>query len=184
VYRFTLRDGMLASEPVGTFTQFPFRLAWAVTIHKSQGKTFERIVIDLDRGTFAPGQMYVALSRCTAFEGILLKTPIRKSHIRVDHRISAFMTGHRYRRSEAELSLAGKVELIRRAMAERRELALTYLKANDTQSRRIVVPLAVGTQEYRGKAFPGLKAFCTWAQEERMFRVDRILRMEMLPLRE
>ena len=184
VYRFTLQDGMLASEPVGTFTQFPFRLAWAVTIHKSQGKTFERIVIDLDRGTFAPGQMYVALSRCTAFEGIVLRTPIRKSHIRVDHRISAFMTGYRYRRSEAELSLEGKVELIRRAMAERRELALTYLKANDTQSRRIVIPLAVGTQEYRGKEFPGLKAFCTWAQEERMFRVDRILRMEMLPLRE
>ena len=77
--------------------------------------------------------------------------------------------------------LEGKVALIRRAMAEGRELALTYLKANDTQSRRIVLPLAVGTQEYRGKAFPGLKAFCTWAQEERMFRVDRILRMEMLP---
>jgi ATP-dependent DNA helicase PIF1 len=174
---------MLASEPVGTFTQFPFRLAWAVTIHKSQGKTFERIVIDLDRGTFAPGQMYVALSRCTAFEGIVLKTPLRKSHIRVDHRVSAFMTGHRYRRSEAELSLAGKMALLRRALEERRELELTYLKANDTQSRRIVIPLAVGTQEYRGKEFPGLKAFCTWAQEERMFRVDRILRMEMLPSR-
>jgi ATP-dependent exoDNAse (exonuclease V) alpha subunit len=67
IYRFFLKDGALASEVVGTFTQYPLRLAFAVTIHKSQGKTFEKAVIDVGRGTFAHGQMYVALSRLAGF---------------------------------------------------------------------------------------------------------------------
>ena len=71
VIRFVLQAGELSSEPVGRFTQLPFRLAWAVTIHKSQGKTFDNVVIDLERGAFAAGQTYVALSRCTSFEGIV-----------------------------------------------------------------------------------------------------------------
>ena len=62
VYRFVLEGGQIVSMPVGTFTQYPFRLAWAITIHKSQGKTFDHVMIDLDRGTFVSGQMYVALS--------------------------------------------------------------------------------------------------------------------------
>ncbi|MGE4349292.1 MAG: ATP-dependent RecD-like DNA helicase [Candidatus Berkiella sp.] len=88
VYRFSLADNKIISEPVGTFTQFPVRLAWAITIHKSQGKTFEKVVIDLGRGTFVPGQLYVALSRCTTLEGIVLKQPIQKRHIDTDPRIA------------------------------------------------------------------------------------------------
>jgi ATP-dependent exoDNAse (exonuclease V) alpha subunit len=84
IYRFDLEDGTLRSEIVGTFTQFPLMLAWAITIHKSQGKTFEKVVIDIGRGTFAHGQMYVALSRCTALDGIILKRPILKKHIWMD----------------------------------------------------------------------------------------------------
>lgn len=178
VYRFALEGGMIVSEPVGTFTQFPFRLAWAVTIHKSQGKTFDRVVIDLDRGTFVAGQMYVALSRCTSFEGIVLKTQIRKNHIRTDFRIFDFLTGYQYRKSEAELSLDGKMELIRKAIKEKARLSMTYLKANDTKSERTVIPITVGTASYQGKEYPGMKAFCTKAGEERMFRVDRILKVE------
>lgn len=87
VFRFTLADNKIISEPAGTFTQFPIRLAWAVTIHKSQGKTFNKVVIDLGRGTFVPGQLYVALSRCTTFEGIILKQPIQRRHINTDPRI-------------------------------------------------------------------------------------------------
>ncbi len=75
------------TEPVGSFTQYPLRLAWAVTIHKSQGKTFDRVVIDLGRGAFAHGQTYVALSRCRTFEGILLKQKIKPQDVMLDERI-------------------------------------------------------------------------------------------------
>ena len=78
------------TEIAGSFTQFPIRLAWAVTIHKSQGKTFEKVIIDIGRGTFAHGQIYVALSRCTSFEGIVLKKPIQKRHIWMDYKITNF----------------------------------------------------------------------------------------------
>ena len=69
---------------IGTFNQFPLKLAWAITIHKSQGKTFDRVTIDLGRGAFDFGQTYVALSRCRTREGIFLKKPITPRDIIVD----------------------------------------------------------------------------------------------------
>ena len=104
VYKFSLKDGAIVSEPIGSFTQYPFRLAWAVTIHKSQGKTFDRVVIDLGYGTFASGQTYVALSRCTSFEGMRLKVPIKKKHILTDPRICKFLTNHAYKKAAKNLS--------------------------------------------------------------------------------
>jgi len=178
LYRFKLEDGVIVSEAIGAFRQFPCRLAWAVTIHKSQGKTFEKVVIDFDRGTFTAGQVYVALSRCTSFEGIVLKTRVKKHHIRTDYRIFDFLTGYHYRRSEMTLPLESKIALIKNAIDERAKLNLTYLKANDTKSERVVIPLSVGPETYMGRTFPGMKAFCTKTQEERMFRVDRILRIQ------
>ncbi len=77
-------------EVVGTFTQFPLKLAWAVTIHKSQGKTFDKVVIDMGRGAFEHGQTYVALSRCRTLEGIVLKRPLRPQDILLDERIVEF----------------------------------------------------------------------------------------------
>lgn len=81
----------IVSEVVGSFTQYPLRLAWAVTIHKAQGKTFEAVVLDLGRGTFAPGQAYVALSRCRSLEGLVLRTPLKLEHVLVDPRAQAFL---------------------------------------------------------------------------------------------
>lgn len=77
-------------EIIGKFTQFPIKLAWAITIHKSQGKTFDKVVIDIGKGTFAPGQLYVALSRCTSFEGIVLKQKIQHKDIIIDPKILNF----------------------------------------------------------------------------------------------
>ncbi len=93
MYKFSFNEDTqaLESTSVGSFTQFPLRLAWAVTIHKGQGKTFSKIIIDIGTGTFAHGQIYVALSRCTTLEGIVLKRPISKRHIFMDERIVNFM---------------------------------------------------------------------------------------------
>lgn len=178
VIRFALQAGEITSEPVGRFTQLPFRLAWAVTIHKSQGKTFDNVVIDLERGAFAAGQTYVALSRCTSFEGIVLRRPVKRSSIRADWRIQRFLTGYRYRESEQALPASEKAALIQRAIAEGAEIEMTYLKADDTMSERQVVPLSVGQQSFQGKRFLGMRAFCRMRGEERMFRVDRILALE------
>jgi len=88
-YKMTGEGGKneLGTDVVGSFKQYPLRLAWAVTIHKSQGKTFDKVVIDLGRGAFAHGQTYVALSRCRTFEGILLKQKIRPKDVMLDERI-------------------------------------------------------------------------------------------------
>lgn len=95
MFRFYFNEDtrQLESESVGSFMQYPLKLAWAVTIHKSQGKTFSRVVLDIGQGAFAHGQTYVALSRCTSLEGIVLLRPIQKRDIIVDQKIVTFMEG-------------------------------------------------------------------------------------------
>lgn len=90
-YTFNEQTGQIETEPTGSFTQYPLKLAWAVTIHKAQGKTFDRVVIDVGRGTFAHGQLYVALSRCKSLEGIILKQPVETRHVIVDKRVSEYL---------------------------------------------------------------------------------------------
>ncbi|MBI2590459.1 MAG: AAA family ATPase [Candidatus Blackburnbacteria bacterium] len=104
-FSFDQKKNSLVSKTAGTFTQYPIRLAWAVTIHKSQGKTFDNIIIDIGNGTFVHGQLYVALSRCTSLEGIVLKQPVAKKHIFMDWRIVKFVTGFQYQKSESMLPL-------------------------------------------------------------------------------
>jgi hypothetical protein len=79
----------IKEEMIGAFSQIPLRLAWAITIHKSQGLTFERAIIDAE-ASFAHGQTYVALSRCTSLDGLVLKTPITSSSIINDNTVSIF----------------------------------------------------------------------------------------------
>lgn len=167
----------LGSAAAGTFTQYPVRLAWAITIHKSQGKTFDNAVIDIGRGTFAPGQLYVALSRCRTFDGLHLKKQIKKSNIWLDWRVVKFLTGYQYERSERQSPLETKVELLRKAIEDGSHLEITYLKPDDSKSKRVIKPGSVQEMEYMGVKFLGLKAYCLQRQADRNFRVDRILEM-------
>jgi len=80
-------EGEIESEVTGTFEQYPLSLAWAMTIHKSQGMTFDQIIIDMGHGAFDYGQTYVALSRCTHLEGVFLKRPLRPADIQTDDQI-------------------------------------------------------------------------------------------------
>lgn len=89
-YSYDDHEKQIVHEVLGEFKQMPLKLAWAITIHKSQGLTFERVHVDLGRGAFAGGQVYVALSRCTTFEGLTLKNRIRPSDIFVHQRIKEY----------------------------------------------------------------------------------------------
>lgn len=178
IFRFFIEDGKLCTEPIGSFRQYPLMLAWAVTIHKSQGKTFEKVIIDIGKGSFAHGQTYVALSRCTTLDGIILKKPILKKHIWSDYRIPNFLTRYQYDRSEASFPVDEKMALIKQAIESGDLLEIVYLKPNDEKSQRTVRPLAVGEMQYCGKSYPGMRAFCTLKKAERTFRVDRILEIK------
>jgi ATP-dependent exoDNAse (exonuclease V) alpha subunit len=170
--------GSLESETVGTFTQYPIRLAWAVTIHKGQGKTFDRVIIDIGKGAFAHGQVYVALSRCTSLEGIVLRKPIEKRHIFMDWKISKFLTKYHYDQSEKRMPMEEKVAMIEGAIKNKSKLMIVYLKSNDQKSTRIILPKKVGQMEYMEKTYTGMEAFCFSKQGDRVFRVDRILEMK------
>ncbi len=98
---FDERTQRMESEVVGSFTQYPLRLAWAVTIHKAQGKTFDYVLIDFGRGTFAPGQAYVACSRCRSLAGLVFCTPLKSEYVMIDPRVQAFFEGA-VRQSETE----------------------------------------------------------------------------------
>lgn len=169
------KENSILSEPVGSFLQYPLRLAWAVTIHKSQGKTFDRVIIDIGSGTFSHGQMYVALSRCTTLDGIVLKQKIQKKHIMMDFRVVNFVTRFQYAQAEKKCSTNDKICIFEEAIKSKKHLEILYLKTKDEKSRRIILPLYVGHLSYNGKTFLGLKAFCTTKKEERTFRLDRIL---------
>ncbi len=178
IFRFFAEQGQLQSEVVGRFRQYPLILAWALTIHKSQGKTLDKVIIDIGRGTFSYGQVYVALSRCTTLEGIVLKKPILKKHIWTDYKVMDFLTKYQYNKAEQSCPATDKVEVIERAIKNKSTLQITYLKPNDEKTKRIIKPETVGEMEYRGKKYLGIRAFCMKRNEERVFRVDRVLEME------
>src|SRR6185503_7151855 len=88
-YTINKQSNSMDEDVLGSFRQYPLRLAWAITIHKSQGLTFEKAIIDAGEA-FAPGQVYVALSRCTDLEGMVLQSKVRSNSLYTDNRILQF----------------------------------------------------------------------------------------------
>lgn len=93
-YGFDEQNGNIIQEVTGSFEQYPMKLAWAITIHKSQGLTFDQVAVDLGRGAFTHGQVYVALSRCRTFENLILKRPVYARDIIFDSQIE--LLGNRF----------------------------------------------------------------------------------------
>jgi ATP-dependent exoDNAse (exonuclease V) alpha subunit len=176
-FSYDKKSSKILSESVGSFTQYPVRLAWAVTIHKCQGMTFDKAIIDIGKGTFSHGQLYVALSRCTTMQGLVLKRPIQKTHVLLDWRVVGFVTRFQYEQAEKQLSMEDRQALLEEAIKEKNKIEIVYLKAKDEKSKRTIVPTFFGELEYRGRKFPGIKAFCTSRNDERVFHVERILAM-------
>lgn len=107
-YRFDEKDKKVVEEELGSFMQYPLKLAWALTIHKSQGLTFDRVVVDLGTGAFSGGQTYVALSRCRSLEGLTLRTTINERDVWVNPNVLKFS-----RRFNDPLSICNSMELAR-----------------------------------------------------------------------
>jgi len=173
------RTKSIEKEVIGSFLQIPLLLAWAITIHKSQGKTFDKVIIDVGRGTFTHGQMYVALSRCQTIDGIILKQPLKKSYILMDYRVVKFLTSFQYKKSEEKMPVKDKEALLRKAAREKTKLEIVYLKSKDEKSKRVILPLKVAKMEYLGFEYVGLEAFCYLRNENRIFRVEKILEIKL-----
>ena len=148
-----------------------------MTIHKSQGKTFERVTIDIGAGAFAARANLCSAQPLHSFEGITLKTPIKRQHIHTDPRIHTFME-----RCAAEITppqtANGTLALIERAIRDCARIDIVYLKGDGEKTLRSVYPRTLGQEVFKEKEFLGMKAFCVTSNEERLFSVDRILEIK------
>jgi predicted DNA-binding transcriptional regulator YafY len=119
----------------------------------------------------------VALSRCTSFEGISLRKPIRREHIFVDSRIVKFLTRLQYKIAEKEMPFEEKMKIIKQAIQNNKKLEIVYRKPNDEKNQRIIKPFEIGEYNFKGTPFIGVRAYCEKRNEERVFRINRVLQI-------
>lgn len=169
ISQFFLEEGHIKAKVVGSFTQYPLTLAWALTIHKSQGKTFEKVIFDIGKGAFTPGQVYVALSRCTSLEGLVLKKPIQKHHMWMNAEVAKFLA------RLGSQKLAAKVMHIEEAIKSNTSLTMAYHRADGQKVTITITPLRMGPMSYQGEEYLGLEGILEDSQEKRVFRVNQII---------
>lgn len=179
-YRYNRRKRQIETDVIGFFRQYPLKLAWAITIHKSQGKTFDNVIIDLSKRFFAPGQLYVALSRCRSLKGVSLTREVTESDVRVDYRVMRFLNHFQCEYWHKQTPSAEQLSVIEEAMREGKYIRIVYLKANNERIIRVLKPKQLGNFSFEGKTFHGLRAYCLEKREMRTFRTDRILSVEII----
>ena len=159
-------------ETLGSFTQFPLRLAWAITIHKSQGLTFEKAIIDAG-DAFAAGQVYVALSRCTSLDGMVLKSRVKRGSLYIDDRITRFSKNcqpiDQLEREFINASRMYQAEIIQSVFDLNRSLALAedlkeYINKNETSFSPETLPWINGIMEGLNALQATALKFHSWIQ--------------------
>lgn len=172
---------------IAGFSQFPLQLSYAMTIHKSQGKTFDKITVDVETGAFAHGQIYVALSRCRTIEGIILNNPIRNNDIIVDPRVIEFYktksippTKSPTILNQSKNGLSIKDEL-QKAISGNHKIKIQYENFDGEVSERELSELKM-TEEFNDFGYDKqhIKGFCHLRNEERSFKISRIKNIELI----
>jgi ATP-dependent DNA helicase PIF1 len=163
----------LQAESAGSYTQYPLILSWAITIHKSQGKTFNKAVIDFGWGTFAHGQAYVALSRCSNLEGMVLIKPFKQKDIITDVKINQFFTDYEFSKNPWEFDNTEKITLIKKAQGSGQLLKVKYYTEGEDPLNYMINPLEVLKNNT-------IKSYCHILGEEVLLNLDSILELEQV----
>lgn len=170
---------------IAGFSQFPLQLSYAMTIHKSQGKTFNKITVDVGTGAFAYGQVYVALSRCQTIEGITLNNPIRNSDIIVDPRVIQYYKTKSIPKGVGQIkntvNKASIKENLLKAISNGSKVKILYENFHGETSERILSNIQI-TENFHefGYDKEHIKAFCSLRNEERSFKIDRMKNIEII----
>lgn len=172
---------------IAGFSQFPMQLSYAMTIHKSQGRTFDKITVDVGAGAFAHGQIYVALSRCRTIEGIILNNPIRNNDIIVDPRVIEYYKTKSIPQSKqtnilsqprTEISIKDELQ---KAINGKHNIKIQYENFDGEVSERELSNVQM-TDDFNSFGYDKqhIKGFCHLRNEERSFKISRIKNIELI----
>jgi len=174
----------IEEKTIAEFNQYPIRLSYAMTIHKSQGKTFDKITIDVGTGAFAHGQIYVALSRCKTLEGIILNNPIGNHDIIVDPRVVEYYKNRKIVKVKDDIkvkNISSIQSILNTAINESRKVKILYEKFSGEESERELSNLSISNEfDEFGYENDHIKAYCHLRNEERSFKINRIKKIELI----
>lgn len=161
----------IINEEIWAFKQLPFKLAWAITIHKSQWLTFDNVLIDFWKRVFAGGQSYVALSRVTSYDWLFLKRELKKADIHLDRRIMYFMSN---------ALILQKKETILEAIEQGNDIRFHYVKSTWEISSRSVSPHNVDNMNYNWYEYIWLVWYCHERNAQRVFNLNKMFDVEII----
>lgn len=168
---FNKKTKKIITETVGTFTQFPFKLAWGITIHKSQWLTFDNLCVDFGKRVFAKWQAYVALSRAVTTNWLLLKRAVVEKDVMIDKRVLWFM---------GKALIQQKVDMLNYAIEQEREVEFVYIKHEWEISKRKIIPQLVDKAQYKWYDFMALQAFDQEEEKAKLFSINKMYDIKLL----